>query len=52
MEISYRDGKKEDCKDLAELANIASEGVIEFLKSHELIPHEGGCMLMKCIIER
>jgi hypothetical protein len=21
------------------------------LKSHELIPHEGGCLLMKCEIE-
>jgi ribosomal protein S18 acetylase RimI-like enzyme len=37
MEISYRDGKKEDCKVLAELANIASEGVIEFL-FHDLVP--------------
>jgi ribosomal protein S18 acetylase RimI-like enzyme len=21
------------------------------LKSHEIIPHEGGCLLMKCVIE-
>ena len=37
MEISYRDGKKEDCNVLAEFADIASDGVIEFL-FHDLIP--------------
>jgi hypothetical protein len=42
MEISYRDGKKEDCKDLAELANIASEGIIEFL-FHDLIMKAVAC---------
>jgi ribosomal protein S18 acetylase RimI-like enzyme len=37
MEISYRDGKKQDCNAIAEFADIASEGVIEFL-FHDLIP--------------
>jgi hypothetical protein len=50
MALSYREGKKEDCSVSAELVNIASEGIIEFL-FHELIPHEGGCILMKCDID-
>jgi len=37
MEISYRNGRKEDCPDLAEFINIASGGVIEYLL-HDLIP--------------
>jgi ribosomal protein S18 acetylase RimI-like enzyme len=37
MEISYRIGRKEDCAALADLVNIASEGVIEYL-FHDLIP--------------
>ncbi|UCE07673.1 MAG: GNAT family N-acetyltransferase [bacterium] len=37
MEISYRNGRKEDCTVLAKLVNIASEGVIEYL-FHDLIP--------------
>ena len=37
MELTYREGKIGDCLVLAELVNIASEGVIEFL-FHDLIP--------------
>jgi ribosomal protein S18 acetylase RimI-like enzyme len=37
MEIFYRDGRQEDCRILAELVNIASEGIIEYL-FHDLIP--------------
>ena len=37
MQISYRDGRNEDCAILAKLINIASEGIIEFL-FHDLIP--------------
>ncbi len=37
MEISYRNGRKKDCGVLARFANIASEGVIEYL-FHDLIP--------------
>ena len=31
MEVSFRNGRKEDCTVLAELVSIASEGFIEFL---------------------
>ncbi len=37
MEISYRNGRKEDCAVLAKFINIASQGVIEYL-FHDLIP--------------
>jgi ribosomal protein S18 acetylase RimI-like enzyme len=37
VETSYRIGRKEDCTVLADLVNIASEGVIEYL-FHDLIP--------------
>ncbi len=37
MEISYRPGKKEDSNEIAEMVNIASDGVIEYL-FHELVP--------------
>ncbi len=37
MTISYRNGKQEDCPVIAEFANIASQGVIEYL-FHDLIP--------------
>jgi GNAT superfamily N-acetyltransferase len=37
MEISYRNGRKEDCAILAEFINIASGGVIEYLL-HDLVP--------------
>jgi ribosomal protein S18 acetylase RimI-like enzyme len=37
MEISYRNGRKEDCTVLAKLINIASGGVIKYL-FHDLIP--------------
>jgi ribosomal protein S18 acetylase RimI-like enzyme len=37
MDIIYRDGRKEDSLRLAELVNIASEGVVEYL-FHDLIP--------------
>lgn len=37
MEISYRNGRKEDCTVLAKFINIASGGVIEYL-FHDLIP--------------
>ena len=37
MDIIYRDGGKEDSLRLAELINIASEGVVEYL-FHDLIP--------------
>ena len=37
MQISYRDGRNEDCAILAKLINIASEGIIEYL-FHDLIP--------------
>ena len=30
MNIIYRDGRKEDSLRLAELSNIASEGVVEY----------------------
>ena len=50
MQISFRNGKKEDCAVVAELVSIASGGMIEFL-FHEHIPHEGGCLLMKCDID-
>ncbi len=36
MNITYRDGRKEDSPKLAELVNIASDGVVEFL-FHNLI---------------
>jgi ribosomal protein S18 acetylase RimI-like enzyme len=36
MEVSFRNGRKEDCTVLAELVSIASEGFIEFL-FHDLI---------------
>lgn len=37
MEISYRNGRNEDCAILAKFVNMASEGVIEYL-FHDLIP--------------
>lgn len=37
MDITYRDGRKEDCAALAEFVSIAAGGVIEFLY-HDLIP--------------
>ena len=37
MEIKYRPGKKQDCPKIAELINIASEGVVEYL-FHDLVP--------------
>lgn len=37
MEISYRNGKNEDCAILAKLVYMASEGIIEYL-FHGLIP--------------
>ncbi len=37
MEINYRPGEKEDCAKLAELINIASDGVVEYL-CRDLIP--------------
>jgi len=37
MEISYRNGRNEDCAILARFVNMASEGVIEYL-FHDLIP--------------
>ena len=37
MEVSYRKGRKEDCVEIARLANLASEGVIEYM-FHDLIP--------------
>ena len=39
MNITYRAGKMEDCSKLAELINIASDGVVEFLY-HDLIPNQ------------
>lgn len=37
MEVSYRNGRKEDCTVLAILVNEASEGIIAYL-FHDLIP--------------
>ena len=37
MEIKYRPGEKKDCAKLAELINIASDGVVEYL-FHGLVP--------------
>ena len=37
MAIKYRQGKKKDCAKLAELINIASDGVVEYL-FHGLVP--------------
>jgi len=37
MEIKYRPGEKKDCAKLAELINIASDGVVEYL-FHDLVP--------------
>ncbi len=37
METKYRSGKKQDCVKLAELINIASDGVVEYL-FHDLVP--------------
>ena len=37
MEITYRQGKKEDCNLLAEFVSIASDGIIDFM-FHDLIP--------------
>ena len=37
MEIYYRHGEKKDCAKLAELINIASDGVVEYL-FHGLVP--------------
>ncbi len=31
MNITYREGRKEDCAQLAEFIYIASDGVVEFL---------------------
>ncbi len=65
MNITYREGRKEDCAQLAEFIYIASDGVVEYLfrrygfeivspvamEPHELIPHEGGAYLMGCTLE-
>ena len=53
MEISYRNGRNEDCAILAKLYTRCGFDTAEAvkLKSHELIPHEGGCLLMKYKIE-
>jgi GNAT superfamily N-acetyltransferase len=37
MEITYRQGEKEDCNVLAEFVSIASDGIIDFM-FHDLIP--------------
>lgn len=37
MDLSYRNGRKEDCATLAEFVRIAAGGIIEFLYD-ELIP--------------
>lgn len=37
MEVKYRPGEKKDCAKLAELINIASDGVVEYL-FHDLVP--------------
>jgi ribosomal protein S18 acetylase RimI-like enzyme len=37
MDITYRDGRKEDCAKLAEFIYIASDGVVEFL-FEDLVP--------------
>ncbi len=37
MKIEYRPGEKKDCAKLAELINIASDGVVEYL-FHDLVP--------------
>jgi len=37
MEIKYRPGKKQDCAKLAELIDIASDGVVEYL-FYDLVP--------------
>ena len=37
MNIVYRTGEKNDCTKLAELINIASDGVVEYL-FHGLVP--------------
>ena len=37
MDIQYRPGKIDDCKKLAELTDMASDGVVEYL-FHDLIP--------------
>ena len=37
MGIKYRPGEKQDCAKLAELINIASDGVVEYL-FHDLVP--------------
>ena len=37
MEIKYRPGEKKDCAKLAELINIASDGIVECL-FHDLVP--------------
>ncbi|MBT8350924.1 MAG: GNAT family N-acetyltransferase, partial [Deltaproteobacteria bacterium] len=38
MEITYRQGKKEDCRVLAEFVSTASDGIIDFM-FHDLIPN-------------
>lgn len=38
MNVSYREGKKEDCHRIAEFDYIASDGVVEYL-FHDLIPN-------------
>lgn len=37
MDIAYRRGEKEDCKKIAEMVNIASDGVLDYL-FHDLVP--------------
>lgn len=37
MSINYRPGRKKDCNTIAELINIASDGVVEYL-FHDLVP--------------
>ena len=37
MGVNYRTGERKDCKKIAELINIASDGVVEYL-FHNLVP--------------
>jgi ribosomal protein S18 acetylase RimI-like enzyme len=51
MEIQYRQGRKEDCLQIAELISTASGGVVEFL-FHDLIPGMSPVQMVARNLER
>jgi len=51
MEIQYRQGRKEDCFEIADLISTASGGVVEFL-FHDLIPGMSPVQMVAQNLER